>query len=141
MPSREDFKKIAIQRLKEAKILQSKGCFDTAFYLLGYVMETALKARICRILNTDYPNSGDITKAFHTHKIDQLIQLTGLHTEQQHKYNTNRTFRGNWDTLKIWTEVSRYNSVGTKTNIDIENFLNALEDKPDGILTWIKRKW
>ncbi len=141
MPSRQDLKNIALQKLKDAKILKAKNCFDTAFYLLGYVMETALKARICKILNTNYPEGGNFKTAFHSHNIDELVKLTGLHTEQQHKYKTNGVFKGNWDTLKKWSEISRYDNVGTKTQTQVTNFLNALEDKPDGILTWIKTKW
>ncbi len=141
MPSRQDLKKIALQKLKVAKILKNKNCFDTAFYLLGYVAEIALKARICRVLGTDYPNSGELTKAFHTHKIEQLIQLTGLYSEYQQKYTTNVNFKSNWNTIKTWTESSRYNEIGTKSQTDVENFLAALEDNPDGVLTWIKKKW
>ncbi|MDG6028095.1 MAG: HEPN domain-containing protein [Candidatus Brocadia sp.] len=47
----------------EAKALFDKGLYDGSCYLAGYVIELALKARVCKILDmTDYPESGDISR-------------------------------------------------------------------------------
>ena len=48
--SRNDLKKISKTRLKEAKTLCDNKLYDGAMYLYGYVIETALKARICKVL-------------------------------------------------------------------------------------------
>jgi len=48
MLTREDLQEISLHRLEEAKILYKQGQYDGAKYLLGYTLETALKARICK---------------------------------------------------------------------------------------------
>jgi HEPN domain-containing protein len=78
MIGRQDLKNISKTRLKEAKTLYKNGLYDGAKYLLGYSLETAFKAIICRILDTNYPERGDITRVYHTHKFDVLVVLSGL---------------------------------------------------------------
>lgn len=46
-------KEIAETRLKESKLLYSHGYYSGSHYLAGYVIETALKATICKNLNID----------------------------------------------------------------------------------------
>lgn len=52
-PSRTDFQQLADSRLLEAKTLLANNLFDGAVYLAGYALELALKARICKIIDTD----------------------------------------------------------------------------------------
>jgi len=46
--NRDDIKKLARIRLKEAKALLKARLFSGAYYLAGYVVECGLKACICR---------------------------------------------------------------------------------------------
>jgi len=79
MATRNELKQISITRLKEAKALFSQGFYDGSIYLSGYVVETALKAKICKLLREPmYPESGKIGSAYKTHRIDDLILLAGL---------------------------------------------------------------
>ena len=56
--TRADFQQLADLRLKEAKALLDVGMWDGAYYLAGYAVEVALKARICRVLNwLDFPST------------------------------------------------------------------------------------
>lgn len=56
MPTRKELQDLAEIRLQEAKVLFEKEFYDGARYLAGYVIELALKARICKILDLDqYP--------------------------------------------------------------------------------------
>jgi len=65
MPTKIELKKLARTRLKEAKVLYQNGLYDGACYLAGYVIELALKARICKVLDLDdYPETGEISKSF-----------------------------------------------------------------------------
>ncbi|NDC41499.1 MAG: HEPN domain-containing protein, partial [Chitinophagia bacterium] len=129
MPSRKDFQDISLSRLKEIKLLYRHGYFDAALYLSGYVLETALKARICRILNSDYPDSGEIARSFLTHKADQLLKLGGLQNELDKAASTNVDLKTNWGILTGWSEVSRYKPIGTADQEDVEEIINALENK------------
>ena len=138
MPTRGELQKISKTRLKEVKVLYRNQLYDGAKYLSGYVVETALKARICKILDADYPESGDVSRSFMTHKLDQLVKLAGL---QKALDRADINFKTNWSIVTSWSEVNRYKAIGTSSREDVEDILNALEDRNDGVLTWIKRRW
>ena len=64
MATRQELKDLAELRLQEAEALFAAGLFDGAAYLAGYVVEFALKARICRVLDSiDYPDRGELRSA------------------------------------------------------------------------------
>lgn len=141
MPSRNELKAISKTRLKEVKVLYHNQLYDGAKYLSGYAIETALKARICRILDSDYPESGEIAKSFLTHKLDILVKLGGLQNLLDNELNTNINFKTNWSLATSWNEAFRYKTIGTSTQSEVQDIINALEDANDGILTWIKKRW
>ena len=49
MPTRTELIAISKTRFKEVRVLYRNRLYDGANYLSGYVIETALKARICKI--------------------------------------------------------------------------------------------
>ncbi len=53
MVKRDELKKLSKLRLNEAKVLFENELYDGVKYLSGYVIELALKARICRILDQE----------------------------------------------------------------------------------------
>jgi HEPN domain-containing protein len=142
MPSKTELKKLARTRLKEAKVLYDKGFYDGACYLAGYVIELALKARICKILDLDqYPESGEISKSFKIHKLDDLLKLAGL----QKKFDTAKVAQPNlltnWSITTKWSENFRYLPVGNSPKITAKDTIEALEDNTDGVFTWITKYW
>jgi len=141
MPSRNELKKISKTRLKEVEVLYRSRLYDGAKYLSGYVVETALKARVCKILDSDYPESGEVSKSFLTHKFDTLVALGGLQKTLDNELNSNVNFKTNWSLVTSWTEAFRYKPIGTSSQTDVQDLINALQDANDGILTWIKRRW
>jgi hypothetical protein len=46
--NRTDLHHLAALRLKEAKVLLDAGCFEGSYYLAGYGVECAIKARFAR---------------------------------------------------------------------------------------------
>lgn len=142
MPSRNEFILISETRLKEAKLLYANGMYDGAVYLLGYSLEAALKARICKILDSDYPDTGDHYRSFLTHKFEILIRLAGLQKQLDALKVANATFATNWSLLALaWSEQKRYTTIGTAAQADVADMIAALEDGTDGVLTWIKTLW
>lgn len=141
MPSREQFQCICLTRLEEVKVLYDKGLYDGAKYLSGYVVETALKARICKILESDYPDSGEISRSFLTHKFDTLLRLSGLGKAWDSESNDNTIFKTNWSIATGWSEAERYNPIGTNEKSKIEELISALTDRDNGVLTWIMKTW
>lgn len=141
MPNRNELKALSRTRLKEVKILYDNRLYDGASYLSGYVIELALKARICKILDLDYPDRGDISRSFKTHKLDNLIKLGGLYNKFDTELNTNNDFKINWSLIKTWSEEFRYQPKGSNSKNDVKDLIEAIEDTNNGILTWIKRRW
>jgi len=141
MLSEQDFLKISQTRLEEAKILFSNGLYDGSVYLAGYALEAALKGRICKILDSDYPPSGDAFRSFYTHKFDTLIKLAALEKKLDEAKVLSSNFATNWSLATSWTEANRYLRIGSKTKAEAADVLASLEDPTDGILTWIKKVW
>jgi hypothetical protein len=138
MPNRQELKDIARMRLKEVNVLFENGFIDGAVYLSGYVIEAALKARICKLLNNDYPEK---LLSFKSHKFDELIIMAGLEKKLDKQKRININFATNWSLITGWKVESRYNRIGSITHTDAGDYINAIEDRNDGIFTWIKKVW
>ena len=136
----EDLKIIATTRLQEAKALHGNNLFDGAAYLCGYVVETSLKARICKCLNIEsYPDDGEHKNIFSTHNFDRLLIFSGLQKEIS-AAGIPELF-ANWSLLTSWKPERRYIPIGTYSKEEVEALFKALEDNPHGFLTWICTKW
>jgi HEPN domain-containing protein len=142
MPTRDELKELAKTRLKEAKALFDCGLYDGSYYLAGYVVELSLKARICRVLDTnDYPDSGKVSQSFKIHKLDDLLLLAGLNRKFEQAQIANPNLLTNWSLVTRWNEELRYKPVGSSPMLQAQEAIVALEDKNDGIFTWIKKYW
>jgi hypothetical protein len=141
MVNRTTLRNLAKQRLKAAKILFHAGDFDTAGYLLGYVVECGLKAMICKRLNlTEYPDTGKHMDVFASHALDRLLVLSGYSSEIDLTKNPN--LFDNWSKLTgDWKPEIRYTQGAYTKNI-IARKITALEDSTDGLLAWFRKgRW
>lgn len=144
-PSRSDLQQLAESRLTEAKVLLANSLLDGAVYLAGYAVELALKARICKILDTDYPPRN--YNSFFTHKYNELMLLAGLSKEFDQRRSQDQDFGTNWSLLigtgtqEGWSESWRYRRIGSISASEAQDFIHALEDSQSGILTWLKSVW
>jgi hypothetical protein len=82
MASGLELKKFTKSRIKTVRTLVTAEDWDAAAYMMGYVLETALKAAACKALHlTGYPERTrikHIDNCFMTHKFDQLLTVSGL---------------------------------------------------------------
>ncbi len=141
MVKHEDLKLISETRLKEAKALHRNGFYDGAAYLCGYVVETALKARICKNLKIkEYPDDGKDKTIFSSHDFDRLLLLSGLQNRISLANKRNRKLFENWSLLTSWKPEKRY-TIGMYKKRDVENLFKALEDNHYGFFVWIKKLW
>ncbi len=139
MATRQQLKDLALLRLREAEALFAAALYDGAKYLSGYVVELALKARICRLLDADeYPEKGDLKRVYAVHDLDQLLFLAGLRKAVD---PSNKPLFDNWSTAALWKPERRYDAPGSVTRQDAEDILNAIRDSSHGVLTWIKTLW
>ncbi len=137
----EDLKLIADTRLKEAKALQSSRLYDGAAYICGYVVEAALKARICKNLKiNEYPDDGKDKDIFSTHNFDRLLLLSGLQNRINLANKRNKKLIENWSLLTKWKPDRRY-KLGEYKKQDVDDLILALEAPRYGFFTWIKKIW
>jgi HEPN domain-containing protein len=140
--NRRDLQKLAELRLEEAKTLYDNGFYDGAVYLCGYVIEAALKARICKHLQMkEYLDTGDMKSMFLSHDFDRLLFLSGLKNRINLANRRGTKLFQNWSLLTNWTPDIRYAPVGTHNRQHAKDLIEALIHNSDGFLVWIKKLW
>ena len=110
MIARNELRRLARERLKDAEALLAAGRFDGAVYLGGYVVELTLKARICKALGwSDFPQTRSEFQnyqSFKVHDLDVLLRLSGA----ERKVKTQ--FLAEWSAVGLWTSEVRYRRQG-----------------------------
>lgn len=117
-----DLRAIAEAQLEDARVLLNNNRIDGAgYYLCGYAVELALKARICSTLNWQgFPATVSEFKnfsSFKTHKLDVLLTLSGQ--EQQIKSQ----YLSEWSAVATWDPEVRYKVVGRADREQVELML------------------
>jgi HEPN domain-containing protein len=135
MTSRSQLKTLSLLRRREAGVLFESELYDGARYLSGYVLELALKARICRLLDLEeYPDTGELRRVYATHDLDQLLKLAGL----SRKLSLQQTaLFDSWSTAALWKPERRYDVPGIATERDVREILDAVDE----VLKWIRKYW
>jgi hypothetical protein len=109
---------LAQARLTDASALKAQGRHDAGYYLCGYAVELALKARICKTLGwAGYPESKkelQIFRELHSHDLDMLLQFTGREA------HIRGNFSAEWSTIvQRWKPSMRYDELTiTEANLD-----------------------
>ena len=110
MIAASDLRKIARARARDAKVLLGSRRFDGAFYLCGYSVEMALKARICKTLKwPGFPETSHDFKGLQsvrTHDLDILLRFSGIESRIEQNY------AWDWSVVIAWNPEKRYQSVG-----------------------------
>lgn len=145
MATHSELKIITKRRLRTVDILISAKDWDMAAYMMGYTLECALKATICKTLRlAKYPEdkSKDIKTFFLTHSFDRLLIASGMEdvfsdrgpsTSWFHWGQFVTEYAGEWTHMRYdmhpWDE-SR-----------IKTLYTHLIDTDHGILTDIRKRW
>jgi HEPN domain-containing protein len=123
MISQHELRRIARTRLAEARALYNNGRYDGAAYLAGYAVEAGLKARICRTLRRKgYPDSRrefDNYLSFRTHDLVVLLTLTNIEDRITNRHPAA------WTRIKTWNPETRYRPIGTVTQQDSLEMVEA----------------
>ena len=139
---------LAILRLEEAEILVRNNKPDGAFYLAGYSVELALKAKIAerlgisslfadRLLETEkFPEPDGLRRLVKTHNVGLLLVLSGLRPAYIQAKATSRTFAKFDQLLLSWSEQLRYRLPGQVSTQDVQDFIHFLGNQ-NGLLQWI----
>jgi HEPN domain-containing protein len=113
MISPRNLRAIARARLQDAQVLLRSRRFDGAFYLCGYAVELALKARICRTLKwSGFPETAQDFKglqSFKTHDLEMLLRFSGAEARVKARH------LAEWSVVLDWNPEKRYQAIGQST--------------------------
>ena len=137
--NRNDLQTLSRIRVKEAKILLDNGYFNGAYYLLGYAVESALKACIAKkVMRHDFPDR-QLTAGGYTHDLNHLITTAGLRDELNNEIRSDPDFQSCWLVVRNWSEQSRY--VHGTSEAEAGSLYSACTARGKGVLSWIRRYW
>ncbi len=119
----EDLREISKARLRDAQVLLRAGRYDGAFYLCGYSVELALKARICRTLRwVGFPQNRQEFEgvlSVKTHDLEVLLRFSGIGDRIKRKQLSE------WSVVLDWNPEKRYQSVGQSTEQQATDMLTS----------------
>ena len=136
--NRIDLQELSEIRLQEARALLDAGFPDGAYYLAGYAVECALESCVAkRTREHDFPDKKLVTDS-HTHDLAKLLQLTELKVGLESSMQGNPAMQSSRDEIQDWSETTRYER---KSHQEASDLLQAIDDRPGGLLSWIKLHW
>ncbi len=114
--------------------------WTAAYYLVGYAVETGLKACILKFVEETGVIFTDrkFAEKCWTHRIEDLVKQANLEPQRGLDIQANTTLGGNWGLAEMWSEVSRYEQ---KTESDARGLFDAVTGVPDGVFQWIQQHW
>ena len=138
--NRTELKQLAADRMEDARLLLDTGRWSAAYYLIGYAVETGLKACILKFVDETGVIFTDrkFSEKCWTHKFDDLLRQADLEPAHRHEIKTNHVFSSFWSVAVTWTETCRYHQ---KSETDARTLYNAITNDPDGVLKWISKHW
>lgn len=133
-----DLQKLSSVRHQEAKVLFQSGQYSGAYYLAGYAVECALKACIAKLTQKhEFPDKDRVNKSY-SHKLSDLMTLAGLKTRLDDDMNGSSRLAANWEFARNWSEESRYR---LWNRAEAESMIDAITERKEGVIPWIKRHW
>jgi hypothetical protein len=122
-------------RVREARLLLRGSEWSGAYYLVGYAVECALKARLARDFRAfRMPDKDDVNRSY-THDLEFLAKQAGLNVLIA---TAGGNLSRNWNVVVSWRETSRYE---TRTETQAREIFRAVTDRNDGVLPWLKQYW
>lgn len=135
--NRATFQQLAESRLAEAKLLLANGLPSGAYYLAGYAIECALKARIAAEFRENEIPELKRVQNIYSHDLSALIGLAGLKAELDAEKDTNPNLYRHWAIVKRWSERARYE---VWTDADAAAILESVGGD-EGLLRWLQNRW
>lgn len=137
--SRTELQQLAQLRLEDAEALLAASRWPAAYYLLGYCIECALKACVAKLFRTDEVPERKLVNSFYTHRLDELLTISGVKADFEARAGVDPNFDANWNTVLAWNEASRYDV--TITELMARALHAAVTNAPSGILPWLRTQW
>ena len=123
MISTRDLKSAARAYLRDATVLLRAKRYDGAYYLCGYAVELALKARVCRTLRwSEFPETRsdfEGLQSLKTHDLEILLRFTGVEARVRTKY------LAEWSVVLNWNPEKRYQKTGKSTQQEAADMVTS----------------
>jgi len=137
--TRKDFQNLALERLGDVKVLHKHGRFSAAHYLVGYVVECALKACIAKQTRAEeFPPKENVVRKYYTHDLAGLMAGAELGKKLEDQIKDDKEFEKRWNLVKRWNENRRYEQ---HEKIEAKELIEAIEHPDHGVLPWLKNFW
>ena len=105
---RATFQQLAEQRLAEAELLLANKFWSGAYYLAGYAVECALKAKIASSFRENEIPELRRVQRIYSHDLSSLLDISGLKDELVAEMEANAELGERWAIAKQWSEQARY---------------------------------
>lgn len=136
--SRVELQGIANAKIDDAQLLFENRRYSNSYYLFGFGVEIAIKARIARVFQAETIPDRKFVLDIYTHDLDKLISLAQLASELAEARKRSPQFDAYWSTISDWSEQSRYDMVDVFRATAMKN---AVLDPEQGILRWLRYHW
>lgn len=137
--NRTDLQLLSDARVDDAQALLLAGRWAAAYYLLGYAVECGLKACAARQFRQDEIPDKTVVTDFYTHRLVKLLGISGVKADLEARASAEQGFQVNWNTVRDWSEASRYDH--STTEVKARDMLVAVADPLTGVLPWLKAQW
>lgn len=138
MLTKSDLQCLAQVRLEDAILLSRSNRCSSAYYLAGYAVELALKARIASLFQPDAIPDLSFVKAIYTHRFDTLLSSAGLKAEFDQATKSDPQLAAYFALASNWTEESRY---AFWDAFAADALVEAVAEPTHGVFQWIKKYW
>jgi hypothetical protein len=137
---RATLQQLAACRLEEAKLLMREEHFSGAYYIAGYAIEFALKARIAAQFRADEIPDKDLVNAVYRHDLAKLLGLAGLETALKDACRSDSGLDRRWSIVKNWNEQARYS---LWTEDQAAAMIDAIDgsSSSEGVFQWLNARW
>ena len=81
----------------------------------------------------------NLAKRAYTHNLNELLEVSGLRSAMDQEFAQDPNLQENWETVKRWSETSRYEAGRHKDEAGA--LLFAITDPAHGVLSCISRYW
>ena len=136
---RQEFRRLALIRLDDARALLRARRYAGAYYLAGYAVECGLKACVAQTFKAaTIPGKGEVDKIY-THNLPALVRYAGLDTALTAAIATDADFQVNWTITLNWKEQTRYER--ERSQAEAASLAAVIADPTHGLLRWIRQHW
>ncbi len=138
MIKRETLQRLASAKVVDAELLFQNGRYSNAYYLFGYGIEIALKARIARAFFAETIPDKRLVLDIYSHDLTKLVGLAQLTDALARRRKESLQFDANWALAAEWSEESRYEEIDMFT---ATNMRNAIVNLEHGVFSWLQHNW